>query len=73
MNEWQPIESAPRENDIVWLCEGGAVYQGFYSNKENYYGETGWYDTYYLNDLWYSEHPANPSHWMPITPPDPPK
>jgi hypothetical protein len=70
---WQPIETAPKNETVVWLSDGEAVYQGFYNGTPNYFDEVGWYDAEFDRNNWYSEHPLEPTHWMPIQIPEPPK
>jgi len=60
MNDWQPIETAPKDNLII----------GYDPVKENpiqvmKYDYGGW------GDAVYQEWSAEPTHWMPL--PEPPK
>jgi len=68
MNEWRPIETAPKERDLLltdgetvcqggWLCQvdQGAEYEG-----QKCAPSPGWWSIFSID----------PTHWMPL--PDPP-
>jgi len=67
MNEWQPIETAPKDATPILLFINGNPKRGFliqtgsYLKKDNW---EGWVDSYECEDL------APPTHWMPL--PEPP-
>ncbi len=77
MGEWQPIETAPKECDILvgggtysWDCDYPEPFQlkhvalvRWDKSRENWQGDnTGYQDEYY----WYK-----PTHWQPL--PEPPR
>lgn len=78
-NEWQPIETAPRDGRalLLWGIYAGEINGikdvqvidvGYYSNGKSDYGSEGWWnssggDAY---ACW-----VRPTHWMPL--PNPPK
>jgi len=60
--EWQPIETAPKDASIIMKDEEGFVYAGEYDFS---YGRFGRYAYEGLIEHQYAE------HWMPLpTPPD---
>jgi hypothetical protein len=81
MSEWQPIETAPKDETEVFLWIPGVSnypIAGHYTSaervEEDYgdpeYMEEGWYLGYgYPGDL--GEETYEPTHWMPL--PNPPK
>lgn len=59
MNEWQPIETAPKDGSKVLILELDSVHDAVYLSRK---------------DIWVSPDGAygyDPTHWMPM--PDPPK
>lgn len=74
MPQWQPIETAPKDRDILLLESGRTPHEGKWLTRaglqytwKNYIPPDGWY--------WagYAEKPVGPinaTHWMPL--PEPP-
>jgi len=58
--EWQPIETAPKDDTQILLTDGSEVSQGWW---EPDYGWLGW-------EVYRAVHRFTPTHWMPL--PDPP-
>lgn len=69
--KWQDISTAPKDGSEIILCVLDSVFVGVWIGKENYRGEIGWHDVADSFELWYSERPVTPTHWMPL--PEPPK
>lgn len=68
--EWQPIETAPKDGRRIILGYAGSYSEEGYwlsDPSKNYWGETGWFAT---DENVLSHHPSNPTHWMPL--PEPP-
>ena len=69
MNEWQPIETAPKDGTWVLVCGNGwDVMMASYSydgriGRGYFWGPTEW-DDYELAE-------QQPTHWMPL--PEPPE
>jgi len=67
VSEWQPIETAPKDNSRVITFGGGLVGTSRYAGKfAEVYGDT--------SPGWYSEQldrRHEPTHWQPL--PEPPK
>jgi hypothetical protein len=64
--DWQPIETAPRETDVLLFVPREAVsyvVAGLFNNGE----EDGWSSA--LREMMWLDH--EPTHWMPL--PDPPE
>ena len=64
MSEWQPIETAPKESNILgWNKNDGVlVYRAFHYGSNNKFA--GWFAVY--------DHEGDaeqPTHWMPLPPP----
>lgn len=67
MTNWQPIESAPKNNEYI-ICTWKKSWDNYKSNKSNcpmiaicYYNRIfGWIS---INEYYASK---GPSHWMPI-------
>jgi hypothetical protein len=69
MNEWQPIETAPKDTLLILYLkdEGVIIGEGWHTYDEPPYGEPS-------KDLyWWVEQRGrvHPTHWMPL--PEPPK
>lgn len=69
---WQPIETAPKDRQIVWLAGNawGDPKNGWWVTRGSWrtlHGETRWFDTDHIPTGLYP-----PTHWMPDTPPAPP-
>ena len=64
MSEWQPIETAPRDSNILgWnQFDGVLVYRPMYYGSNNSAGWDAVFDDENLAD--------DPTHWMPL--PEPP-
>jgi hypothetical protein len=67
MSEWQPIETAPYETQVLTYWSGSKNHNPVClintKNNGRYLGtKDGW---------WYSRQDQQPDHWMPL--PDPPK
>lgn len=67
--KWQPIETAPKDYTLIILNESDSVFAGVWIDNPNHFGEIGWYESTYFESLWYSHHPCNPTHWMPLPEP----
>jgi len=63
MNDWQPIETAPKNGDTVLLWrEIGGVVSAFWDCCADF-------DWWYIDDGKYGPYPLrgpNPTHWMPV-------
>lgn len=57
---WQPIETAPRDMDILAYNSATGPYRTKFSDGE--WPMRGWG---YLDGTWY----PRPTHWMPLPPP----
>jgi hypothetical protein len=83
MNNWQPIETAPKDQTwiLVWLplkyCEeGGTVlktqwYVHWENGKPNPYRQPEWWQHDMCGGFGGYNGPLQPTHWMPL--PEPPK
>ena len=84
MNEWQPIETAPKDDRAVLLFDPdeGGEYSPNEAFDVGYYIFVGWFNSSYYalrsslgSSGWYSctysAFETNPTHWMPL--PEPPK
>lgn len=64
--EWQPIETAPKNGDDLWLYQQGQEpeqFVGYFCSD----GCSYWaYRERLVNDV---VGEANPTHWMPLPPP----
>jgi hypothetical protein len=73
MNDWQPIETAPKDGRQVIVVVDGRVKIGRWANVINTdhgvvtYAHQGWS----IPDMFAFGNTPEPSHWMPL--PDPPK
>jgi Protein of unknown function (DUF551) len=65
MNNWQSIETAPKDwqTIILYSSETGEVFAGYYAPKDG--GSDRW-EAHYIQD---EMSPENPTHWMPLPPP----
>ena len=70
MNQWQPIETAPKDGTNIILFGEGKVTVGGWVSAEDQGAEPG--EEYLIAAGWWSIDLAdnNPTHWMPL--PDPP-
>lgn len=68
--EWQPIETAPKDQTYVLLWLSGEGHHGprRYNITVGVYTPSGWY---YIADGSGGKTSNDPSHWMPL--PDPPE
>lgn len=64
MLDWQPIETAPKD-DVIVLTDGGMLWQGFW--QEGYEWVTGYNDGIMQVSI-----KLQPTHWAPL-PAGPPK
>jgi len=66
VNGWQPIETAPKDGEVILLVEDGDVTAGMWC----VYGCDGlWMDTRGIGhefDVWGKGEIRNPTHWMPL-------
>lgn len=67
MNDWQPIETAPKDGTEVLLwgrCERDGQFFAYDCN-------VGWYDDGSIGDKGWTARdlPIEPSHWMPLPKP----
>lgn len=75
-NEWQPIETAPKDGTMILTYRDSAtvpvILSTYWFEKDEHYdGRSGWYHSQnsvgaYLLDDW-----ETPTHWMPL--PQPPQ
>ena len=63
--EWQPIETAPKDETGILVVSGGVVGEANYKDYDGY--EPGWF---WINTYPQDSDPIDPTHWMPL--PDPP-
>lgn len=75
VNEWQPIETAPRDG-VPILLHGGNLSGEFYLNRRNKGCVIGFFadgKQYWIcsNTDYYEVEIEHPTHWMPL--PQPPK
>lgn len=74
MNEWQPIETSPKDGELILACRAGYLPQtARYSSSLEY---TGWITVDEDDDELFSAwveygYRYSPTHWMPL--PEPPK
>ena len=74
--DWQPIETAPKDDIWVLLC-GGAIRYGWDANdqpsvvagqrvvnRSNFAADAGWQFAWY-DSGYYGEY-EGPTHWMPL-------
>ena len=82
MNQWQPIETAPKDGQTLLLgyfnkCNRWRTVRGQYFSQEQINAEwdepgvPGWYETAENADDPPSCWGINPTHWMPL--PEPPQ
>jgi hypothetical protein len=71
-DDWQPIETAPKDGRQVLLFSPGSIPEVVVGKWETYEGDPGeawWaYAETALSDL-FGEVDPEPSHWMPLPPP----
>lgn len=60
MTEWEPIDTAPKDNQLVLLYEEGRIYTGRRRVPHDYWDWNGEEDGGF----------GKPTHWMPL--PSPP-
>jgi hypothetical protein len=60
VQQWQPIESAPKQ-DVIILTNGGGLYQGFWQDG------FGWI-TGHDDGVMHVRVMLQPTHWMPLLP-----
>jgi hypothetical protein len=69
MTEWQPIDTAPRDNSIILLA--GIDDLGDQVVGEGYWETYLWWNGEHNDPEWSWGWEAEPTHWMPM--PEPPK
>jgi hypothetical protein len=70
MEEWQPIETAPRDGTSVLLFDG-EIHEGFWDEVDfNEFSGTPVMSWNYGNLSWIDDTNFWPTHWMPL--PSPP-
>lgn len=78
MSEWQPIETAPRNGNVVLCCARDWVRPHFLRWYEDHprVHQSGWEDAEELDTYWEynviegkkSSGESAPSHWLPLPP-----
>jgi hypothetical protein len=64
-NEWQPIETAPMDDETRFLATNGKVVREVRAGKHAKTGLPACYDPVYMEWTWYNgEDEGNPTHWM---------
>jgi len=67
MDDWQPIDTAPKDGSSVLICVDGKVMEAyFHAGPESAYDDViGWYAIYAQpGDGFESGKGLDPSHWM---------
>lgn len=70
-HEWQPIETAQKDSQSVWLYGRAITYDGWSRDGACVIGQ--WREAGYWEILWGAprEKKCEPTHWLPLTPPLP--
>jgi len=65
-NEWQSIETAPKDGSEILLGTPDDVFAGFYHDgSQNYWHFAGWYAEMARGNLLTTK-PCRVTHWMPL-------
>lgn len=68
IQNWQPIETAPRDGTEVILWDVFGVTTAYWGWSDDYAKEIGYIPTWWATYPG-AHNPQTPTHWMPIQPP----
>lgn len=68
MNEWQPIETAPRDGELILLSNSDGVWVGKYTPvyASGFVPQNKWSSWLLNHDHFKCSKSINPTHWMPL-------